>query len=310
VSKMHPNAGKLIFIAALPKSASSLAWLIVSALQEADGRANPARERGKPPHPLLPLTWDLLDCFPEGGTYKSHAPILVTTASFLQLVGCKHVVLLRHPADFVPALYCHVRKELTEPPVSTPAELLPPEVRDKVMHWTGGVLGRSAGLRSRVETISPIRRSILEAGVPLEEAMAYFINDGALLKSMQWMTDWLQYRDEEASIVVTYEQLMGDFEDTIGRLCSFIRGEPPNDDVMTYLKHVTREVAEEGDAKPSSDYPRGWTGSVGVWKQYFSADNARRYNEVVGAFLAHYPHAARLSSVYPDLLIDPAQVTS
>jgi hypothetical protein len=84
---MHPNAGKLIFIAALPKSASSLAWLIVSALQEADGRANPSRQKGKLPHPLLPLTWDLLDRFPEGGTYKSHAPIYATTAGFLQLVG-------------------------------------------------------------------------------------------------------------------------------------------------------------------------------------------------------------------------------
>jgi hypothetical protein len=310
MSEMHPNAGKLIFIAALPKSASSMAWLIVSALQEADGRGNPARQKGKLPHPLLPLTWDLLDRFPEGGTYKSHSPIFATTAGFLQLVGCKHVVLLRHPADFVPALYCHLRAEMTEPPVSSSAELLAPEVRDKLMHWTAGTLGRGARPRSRVETISPIPRSIFEAGVPLDEAMACFITDGALLKSMQWMTDWLQYRDEEASIVVTYEQLMGDFDRAIGRLCTFIRGEPPNDDIMTYLKHVTREMAKEGHAKPSSKYPRGWTGSVGIWKQYFSADNARRYNEVVGGFLAHYPHAARLSSVYPDLLIDPAQVTS
>ena len=140
--------------------------------------------------------------------------------------------------------------------------------------------------------------------------MTHLIADGALLKSMQWMADWLEYRVGEKSIVVTYEELMGDFNRTIEHLCTFIRGAPPNDDIMTYLKHVTKTVAEEGHAKPSSNYPRGWTGSVGIWRQYLSADNAQRYNQVVEGFLAHYPHAARLSSVYLDLLLDTTKPTA
>lgn len=307
---MHPNAGKLILIAALPKSASSLAWLIVSALQEADGRANPGRQKGRLPHPLLPLTWDLLDRFPEGGTYKSHAPIYATTARFLQLVGSKYIVLLRHPADFIPALYCHLRAELAGMKATDLAAALPPELSDKLKNWTGEELSRNMPLGPWIDTISPVRRSILAANVSLDAAMTHFIADGALLKSMQWMADWLEYRDREKSIVVTYEEVMGEFDRTIGRLCTFIRGEPPNDDVMAYLKHVTKAVAEEGHAKPSCNYPRGWTGSVGIWKRYLSADNVHSYNKVIGGFLAHYPHAARLLSVYPELLIDSAQVQS
>jgi hypothetical protein len=303
---MHPNAGKLIFIAALPKSASSLAWLIVSALQEANGRANPGRLRGSRPHPLLPLTWDLLDRFPEGGTYKSHAPIFGPTAGFLRLVGCKYVVLLRHPADFVTALYCHIRAGLAK--TKNPPAQLPPEILDKLKNWKGGEFSPNVDFEAWIHTISPVRRSIFAADVPIDEAMTHIIGDGALLKAMQWMADWLQYRDEAMSIVVTYEELMGDFDRTIERLCVCVRGEPQNDDVMAYLKHVTKAVAEEGHAKPRSDYPRGWTGSVGIWRQYFSDSNVRSYNRVVEGFLAHYPHAAQLSSVYPDLLIDPDRV--
>jgi hypothetical protein len=79
---------------------------------------------------------------------------------------------------------------------------------------------------------------------------------------------------------------------------------------MTYLRHVTKAVAEEGHAKPSSNYPRGWTGSVGIWRQYLSEGNVHSYNRVVEGFLAHYPNAAPLSSVYPDLLIDPTHLES
>jgi hypothetical protein len=50
---------KLIFIAALPKSTSSLMWLIVSALQEESSRANPNRVSEELPGPFSP--W--------GGTY-------------------------------------------------------------------------------------------------------------------------------------------------------------------------------------------------------------------------------------------------
>lgn len=303
----HLNGSKLIYIAALPKSASSLVWLIVSALQERDGRANPTRQQGRLPHPLLPLTWDILERFPEGGTYKSHAPIFATTAGFLQLTRSKHVVLLRHPADFVPALYCHLLLNPDEVETADGTTSLPPEIGVKLGSWMGEKPTPDAANVPWIDTISPIRRSVLAAGVPLSVAMAHFIADGVLLKSMQWMTDWLQYRDKEMSIVVTYEELMGEFEATIERISTFVRGEPANDDVMAYLRHVTRAVAEEGHAKPSSRYPRGWTGSVGIWRQYFSDHNIRSYHQVVEGFLSNYPHAAELSRQYPDLLIDPTR---
>jgi hypothetical protein len=302
-SGFHPNAGRFIFIAALPKSASSLMWLIVSTLQEQSGRANSNRQRGRLPHPQLPLTWDLLDNFPEGGTYKSHAP--PTTEGFLRAVGGKYVVLLRHPADFVPALYCHLQAELGgRPAPAHPADALPVEIRQKLAAaWWDDTPPRGAPV-PWIVTVAPLPRSIFAPGVLLDAAMDACITDGVLLKAMQWMADWLRYRDQERSIVVTYEDLMGTFEPTIERLCAFIRGEPPTDDILQYLKHVTREVAREGSEKNPSYYPRGWTGSIGIWRSYLSEDNVAAYNKVVRGFLAGYPNASLLASVYPNLLIE------
>ena len=294
---------KLVFIAALPKSASSLAWLIVSALQEESWRANPDRQRGTLAHPFLQLTWDVLDRFPEGGTYKSHAPVGGMTEGVLRLLGCKHVVLLRHPADFIPALYCHIRAELTK----------------KGFRANDGrstrALGQLAGSRIDqavsnqrppapwIHAISPVRHSVFAPGVPLDDAIAHFIADGPLLKAMEWMADWLQYRDPDRSIVVTYEELMDHFDTAVDRLSRFIRGVPPTSDVLAYLNHVVRAVGEEGRAKPETHYSRGWTGAVGIWSNYLSDDNVRLYNATVEKFLAYYPHASQLSSIYPNLVL-------
>jgi hypothetical protein len=313
-----PNAGppsdRLIYIAALPKSASSLAWLIVSALQEENGRAAPGRMRGVPPSPLMPLTLDLLDNFPVGGVWKSHASAGGSTDLFLRLVGCKYVVLLRHPADFISALYCHARAERRWIDISDPTEVLDAGSRQKLLTWVGDESGETTRNTWRQgpwnHGLSPLRRSMLDPDTPIDACLAHFLADGLLFKALEWMTDWLQYRDEERSIVVTYESLMRDFDATIARLSRFIRGEPPTGDIMGYLKHVNRSVAEEGHGKPSDNYPRGWTGSIDVWKAYLSADNIRAYNDAIEKFLACYPHASRLLSVYPELMIGRGRVSS
>src|SRR5579862_293603 len=89
---------EMFYLAALPKAASSFAWLVASALQEADGRARPERLPPETPDPYLPLP-PLRELLPTGGVYKSHAPWGEQTAGVLNSACCKYAVLLRHPAD-------------------------------------------------------------------------------------------------------------------------------------------------------------------------------------------------------------------
>lgn len=49
-------------------------------------------------------------------------------------------------------------------------------------------------------------------------------------------------------------------------------------------------------------YPRGWTGKIGIWKNYFSSKNQKAYYAVVSDFIRHYPGASALLKIYPSLL--------
>jgi hypothetical protein len=275
-----------IYVAALPKSASSLMWLIVSALQEESGRADPSKLPNVLPSPFAPLQLELMDTFRQGGTFSGHAPLSFDTDLFLRATRCRYVVHLRHPADFIVALYCHGNDDRLGRfvPAHLLARLTPKEEDGR---WAYAMEGSMFDKQA----------------VTLDEAITSLLRDGVLFKAMAWMCDWLAHRDPEWSMVTTYEGLMADFDATIDRLCRFVRGAPIDDYRMDYLKHVTNYEGEQAKQKDPSRYPRGWTGEVGVWKRYFTNDHISIYNKTVRRFLIAYPKAAALAAEYGDLTI-------
>lgn len=277
-----------IYVAALPKSASSLMWLIVSCLQEGSGRADPDKMPAVPPSPFAPLQLELMDLFRRGGTFSGHAPLCFDTNLFLRATLCRYLVHLRHPADFIVALYCHGTDDRLGRFI--PAHLLGRLVFEEDGRWAYG--------------LSAVDVSIFDPdAVTLEEAIASLLRDGPLFKAMAWMCDWLAHRDPERSTVSTYEGLMTDFDATINRLCRFFRGVPIDDYRLDYLKHVTRHEAEQSRRKDQSRYPRGWSGEVGVWRRYFTEEHVSIYNDTVTRFLNAYPGASNLAAEYGDLTI-------
>jgi hypothetical protein len=269
---------KFLYIAALPKSASSLVWLFVSALQESTGRPNPARQKGEAPNPFLSLQPEVLNLFPDGGTYKSHAPFNVDTARVLKETDCKYIVLLRHPADFVAALYCHMLGHV--------AQRAPDS--EESARW--------------IEGISPLRSDMFRPGVPIDDAIAYLLKEGGLFGALEWMAQWLACRSESRSIVVRYEDVMQRFDDTLERLSLFIRGAPAPEDVRAYLSSAVA-AGQTASSETAEKYPHGWTGRVGAWRSYFSDMNVELFNKTVAEFLSCHPSASSLAAVYPDLRI-------
>jgi hypothetical protein len=277
-----------IYLAALPKSASSLMWLIVSCLQEENGRAEPSKMPDVPPSPFAPLQFEMMDTFRRGGTFSGHAPLSFDTALFLSATRCRYVVHLRHPADFIVALYCHgIDGRLGR---FIPARLLDRLTLEEDERWAYG--------------LSAIESSIFsKEAFTLDGAITHLLRDGALFQAMAWMCDWLAHRNSERSIVSTYEGLITDFDATINRLCLFVRGAPIDDYRMDYLKHVAKYQAEQSRQKDQSRYPKGWTGEVGVWKRYFTKDHVSIYNDTVMRFMLCYPKASALVGEYGDLTI-------
>jgi hypothetical protein len=262
------------------KSSSTLLWLVLSALQESNNRADPSKLDNVPANDFMPMSIDFLQQFPQGGVFKNHAPIEHENDKFLKQTGCKYVVMLRHPADHLAGLYCHQRGL---PDQGDFPEYFPPERRTP---WLFSAAQYPTGCFK---------------GEP-ETAIHQLIECGYLFKMLIWMADWIAFRHPKQSSLLRYEDIISDFEKTVTDLCWFIRNAPPDDDLMRYLMHVFHHETTQGRGKSSRDnYPHGWTGYVGTWRDYFSAKNAHDYNVVVGKFIDAYPQASGLLDVYPNL---------
>jgi len=53
-------------------------------------------------------------------------------------------------------------------------------------------------------------------------------------------------------------------------------------------------------------YEHGWTGYVGVWKNYFSDDNRKDFINVLNNFLSYHPNAHFLLQTYRDIQDPPS----
>jgi Sulfotransferase domain len=268
-----------IYLAAMMKSASSLMWLVLSSIQESSNRPDPSKLDHAMTNSFLPMTVPFLKSFPRGGVFKNHAPMEYHNNFFLRQTGCKYVILIRHPADHLAAFFCHQRGVASEvrqdPERSTP--------------WCFAAGQLPWGFEDEEPEIGI--RQLIECGY--------------LFKCLQWMADWAAFRNPEQSRLVRYEDVIGNFETVVTELCWFIRGIRPDDDLMRYVIDVFNKEIAEGARKGASQrrYPRGWTGQIGTWKNYFSAGTVEAFNSVVQKFIHAYPQAGLLSTIYPNLTI-------
>jgi hypothetical protein len=267
-----------IYLAAMMKSSSTLIWLVLSALQEPDNRADSKRMENVPANPFLPLTLEFLKNFPSGGVFKSHAPYEHHTDKFFKQTGCKYVVLIRHPADHLAGLYCHHRG-LNQMEI--------PAVRRTAWEFLAGPV--------------PVDFSANEPAI----AIGQMIDSGYLFKILQWMADWMTFRNGLQSRLLRYEDVVSRFAEVVSQLCWFIRDKAPDDDLMRYLCHVFEHETNTGKQKSNlPKYPHGWTGHIGTWRDYFSEENVERYNDQVLRFMQSYPHAAAIAEAYPSLALE------
>jgi hypothetical protein len=228
----------------------------------------------------MPMSLEYLQSFPRGGVFKNHAPIDFQNDIFLKQTGCKYVILLRHPADHLAALYCHIFGRRDEVDIDVPIERETP--------W-------SFSIGQHPATLAHSRPDV---------AIGQLIECGYMFKCLLWMADWISFRHPDQSRLLRYEDIINNFENCITELCWFIRGTAPDDDLTRYLVHVFNHATDEGNGKDALEkYPHGWTGHVGIWRNYFSDENINSYNRALHSFMNAYPQAKALSAIYPDLTI-------
>jgi hypothetical protein len=178
---------------------------------------------------------------------------------------------LRHPGDQLAALYTQIPEPMTE-------------------HWANN-------------PVFPVPNALYRAGLDTDAAMAMLIGQGYLHSALKWAADWLHLRDRERSRALRFEDFVADRRGFFESLSRFLFGRGLDDAAWADLGSIDDDYAEvKRRRNDGRQYTRGYSGKAGIRGDYYNDENRRLYRRVVETFLADYPHASGLRSLYPDIL--------
>jgi hypothetical protein len=289
---------RFVYVFALPKSASRFLCSALVAAQP-DETAIPLEA---PPAPLddpgYLATMEVSPYFMSGrpgGLYHSHAAALPVNAAILREMNVPAIVIVRHPADHLAALYCHLRGLLIG--IGEAREGPPERTRPEAQ----AALDRARAAPSHWHSvIRPVAKEAFLDGVSVEDSLLHLIEDGYLVSALAWVCDWLWQAEDGPFKMVRYEDLIASPRAVLEACYAFTLDGTP--------KPLPEKMSVPEPADPRA-YPHGYSGTAGIWCAYFRSPRVRSaYDRVVRNFLKLYPSAQALRGAYPDLLLSKPAV--
>ncbi|OGT32190.1 MAG: hypothetical protein A3E87_05220 [Gammaproteobacteria bacterium RIFCSPHIGHO2_12_FULL_35_23] len=271
-------AEKLIFLAAIPKSASSNIGARIARISGLK-RSYASYMLENQTSNLNP---ELMMDFLNGGVLKYHFQPSSENLMIMHLLGSRYFVLLRHPADVLCAAFAHLQKELK----------YPDRTNDCVHILKSDALWPTA--------LFLIDLNKFKAGTSLEEGLKYLIIEGFLYANLTFMVEWLRVRSKERSMAITYENYMLQRESFYKKIAEFLN--IPFDEKL--MLQLDLDQSHDLDHVSLNEYPYGYPGKVGAWKTFFSEEIKVLYNKTIDSFLNYYPKAELLLQVYPQLKVE------
>jgi hypothetical protein len=257
---------RIAFITAIPKSASSLLANCIGTLSGGvDFRMYPKWWRMPLGHDwdLRPSIYDHLN--DHAAVYKGHFWSNGKNLAVLDMCKEAHyVIVLRSPKDQIAAEFCsalYQRKDNAYNPIH-------PIDNDR-MH-----------------------RGKVDAGIN------YLISEGYLLHSLSWMTDWLTFRHLDRSLVIRYEDLVGDPLVMLKDISEWTGTDLSDSQIEDIWARCNGKTKAGATGYGNEYYPRGWTGEVGIWRKYFSEANDEAFQKVYDGFMAANKNGGRLDDLY------------
>ncbi len=269
---------KYIFLINSEKSSSTLHEIVIRGILEchSDIAFTPGIQRGikfgptelasgSTIHGLLPMY------APDGGLFRG--PYLPMPGNFRyieDLGNCKIVFLCRHPADRLVASGCML---------GSPEEA---EAFEKRMN--DGIAFR--GL--------------------IHEYFSKFLK--SLHNDLNWMAGWLlKYNGRDNFRVFRYEDMVAAPKMHFAALFRYLTGKDMDEESWEMIQDKMPKTKAGGELQPGNtalrNYPRGYTGNVGIWKNYLSDKDIADYNDIVSRFLNYHPGAPAVLELFPDLLL-------
>jgi len=274
---------RLVVLPTLEKSASTLHEIILMRMLEI--------ERGVAGY--TPLVRSLYGPISLAGGVTAHAGMLfyllnggvmrgIFDSSFSNFfffnrrIKPKKIVLFRHPADRLVAVFCMNLRHLLE------------WENDKDIS-EGCILSNM--LKGKYEVSAP-GASIYCMGIKT---------------TLEWMDGWVKKYHPGNMLFCKYENMMDSFENHFQEIYKFLFNKEPTKDLLDEFKNISHKTKEGGEYQPgdmkSRSYNKGYSGKVGIWRNYFSEEDIVFYNNTVEKYLSYCDEPDKMLELYPDLLL-------
>jgi len=272
-------ADHLVFVTGMEKAATKMVGACIGVLQHHLGpsrrkegstygrRVNPAYV--SPHYDVQTLRPELVLHLPDGGVVKRHFCANIESLGVLEWLGSKYVIMVRHPADHMAGMYAHLSEKI----------------------------GRWANYPAH-----PIPFSVCDKSVTPDQFIDTLINEGHLFTVLKWVADWLYARDQDNSKVMRYEDFVTQPREFYNSLSHFLYNKDVSEAAVEECLNTSNGYHNAAERfGEERRYTGGYTGSIGIWKNYFSEKNKRDYTLQVNSFLNSYPLAKGILDLYPDI---------
>ncbi len=280
----HYYVEHLIILNSFPKSGSRIVEKSLAILQNAVGKGPgvvtskcvPASIRKIDPG----LRVEMLKYFPDGGGFRHHISPTYNSFHVLALWQCPYILLIRHPADLIAAVYSHLV-------VSRDHGIWPDNIHPHLLRTLPRLLNAAD-----IEQNDP------------QSAIQHLLADGYLQALLLWILDWIQFRDMDKSYILRYEDFIQNRMKTLIELTQFLWQTNQVPDEVFLQSQKESDNYAESRKEVIAKYPHGWTGEKNTWKNYFTSENLNTYQLITRRVLEHHRASANLLDLYPDIYLD------
>jgi len=152
--------------------------------------------------------------FTGGGIIHSHMGATDVNRYVLARLGLGSIITVRHPADHIAALYCHIRGLLS---ARDKAEIIdtattPPTAREDYVDESKPSQLYYHGV------IFPVDPRFFGLEASVDDAITHLIAGGYLFHALSWIVSWQLFRVRNISMIIRYEDFLSEPQELIQRI--------------------------------------------------------------------------------------------
>lgn len=194
---------------------------------------------------------------------------------FIHQIKAKSLILLRHPADRLVAQLCQYYWLIKKNMQSNNEDLSDEEIMQRML---AGKYPKLPGIKENIE----------------------------------WIGGWVEKSRRNNFAFIKYENMLVNLDAHVSKIYDYLYDEKITKEMLKEIKDLFLTTKQGGKNQPGvveqRVYKNGYSGKIGIWRNYFTTSHIKFYNKEVEKYLAYTNCPDEILKIYPDLLLSNSKI--